>query len=397
MLTEHQKLQLRWETFNVTNSAIFSVSSLSLTDNSSSSFGKILEYADPAAADAVRDALYLVVGSPGPHRSADRKFDRQSATFIALALAVVVFAIYFQVRNFAFIGYDDPEFVVNNPHIRGGLTPASILWAFRTGYAANWFPLTWLSYMAGVDLYGLASGWHHLTNVFLHALNTILLFLLLRRMTGARWRERIRRAAVCRPSPACGTGRLGRRTQRGVVRPVLVSVDRRLSELRRAAAHCGVPAPGSGLCLRPDVEAHDRDAAVRAAAARFLAAAALANHPASPPDPRKSCRLWRSPRPLRQSLWWCSMAPEPSPRWRRCPFSFRLENALVSYLAYHLSVFLAGQVGRPLSLRDRSSRLAGDRSRSGSRGHYGAGDLRAQAAALPPRLDGSGSPARWSR
>ena len=107
--------------------------------------------------------------------------------FISLALAVVVFAIYIQVRNFAFIGYDDPEFVVNNPHIRGGLTAASILWALRTGYAANWFPLTWLSYMAGVDLYGLASGWHHLTNVFLHALNAILLFLLLRRMTGARW------------------------------------------------------------------------------------------------------------------------------------------------------------------------------------------------------------------
>jgi len=107
--------------------------------------------------------------------------------FISLALAVVVFGIYFQVRNFEFIGYDDPEFVVNNPHIRGGLTAASILWALRTGYAANWFPLTWLSYMAGVDLYGLASGWHHVTNVFLHALNAILLFLLLRRMTGAQW------------------------------------------------------------------------------------------------------------------------------------------------------------------------------------------------------------------
>jgi len=106
---------------------------------------------------------------------------------ISLALAVAVFAIYFQVRNFEFIGYDDPEFVVNNPYIRGGLTPASILWALRTGYAANWFPITWLSYMAGVDLYGLASGWHHLTNVFLHALNTVLLFLLLRRMTGAQW------------------------------------------------------------------------------------------------------------------------------------------------------------------------------------------------------------------
>ena len=96
-------------------------------------------------------------------------------------------AVYFQLRQFPFIGYDDPEFVLNNPHIRHGLTPSSIAWAFRTGYAANWFPLTWLSYMLGVDLYGLDPGWHHLTNVFLHALNSVLLFAVLRRMTRALW------------------------------------------------------------------------------------------------------------------------------------------------------------------------------------------------------------------
>src|SRR5579863_1579796 len=109
--------------------------------------------------------------------------------WISLALAIAVFAIYFQVRNFAFLTYDDGEFIVNNPHIRGGLTLSSIRWAFQTGYAANWFPLTWLSYMLGVNLYGLDPGWHHLTNVFLHACNSILLFVVVRRMTGARWRS----------------------------------------------------------------------------------------------------------------------------------------------------------------------------------------------------------------
>ncbi len=113
----------------------------------------------------------------------ERKFGRQGAIY-SLTLAAVVLAIYFQVWHFEFTGYDDPEFILNNPHIRNGLTPASIGWAFTTGYAANWFPLTWLSYMLGVDLYGLSPGWHHLTNVFLHALNSMLLFVVLRRLTG---------------------------------------------------------------------------------------------------------------------------------------------------------------------------------------------------------------------
>jgi protein O-mannosyl-transferase len=114
-----------------------------------------------------------------------RRFD----LWISLALALAVFVIYFQIRHFEFTGYDDPEIVINNLNLRDGLTPTSIAWAFRTGYAANWFPLTWISYLLGVSIYGLDSGWHHLTNVFLHAINSILLFFVLRRLTGARWRS----------------------------------------------------------------------------------------------------------------------------------------------------------------------------------------------------------------
>ena len=106
---------------------------------------------------------------------------------ISLALALAVFVIYLQTRTFDFLRYDDPEFVVNNLHIRSGLTPDSLRWAFETGYAANWVPLTWISFMLGIDLYGLASGWHHLTNVALHAANSVLLFLLLQRLTSVRW------------------------------------------------------------------------------------------------------------------------------------------------------------------------------------------------------------------
>ncbi len=119
-----------------------------------------------------------------PHGAA-RKLD----LWISLGLAITVFAVYIQVRGFEFIGYDDPEFVLHNLHLRGGLSPSSIAWAFRTTYAANWFPLTWLSYLLGVSLYGFDSGWHHFTNVILHALNSALLFGALKRMTGARWRS----------------------------------------------------------------------------------------------------------------------------------------------------------------------------------------------------------------
>jgi len=109
--------------------------------------------------------------------------------WIALGLAAAVFAVYAQTRGFPFIGFDDPEFVVNNLNIRSGLTLASLKWAFTTGYAANWFPLTWISYMLGIKLYGFESGWHHFTNVLLHAANAMLLFAVLRRATNARWRS----------------------------------------------------------------------------------------------------------------------------------------------------------------------------------------------------------------
>lgn len=128
---------------------------------------------------------------PLPHGRGSRSLpsrDRKGA-IIAFSLLIVVFLIYFQLRSSGFVNYDDPEFLVNNPHLRGGLTPASLAWAFQTGYAANWFPLTWLSYLLGVSLYGLDPGWHHLTNVFLHAIDAVLLFAVLRRMTGALWRS----------------------------------------------------------------------------------------------------------------------------------------------------------------------------------------------------------------
>lgn len=108
---------------------------------------------------------------------------------IYLLLLVSVFAVYVQVRSYSFVSFDDPVYVTENPQVRAGLTGDGLTWAFTTFRDSNWFPLTWLSHMLDYQLFGLDSGWHHLTNVCLHALSTMLLFSVLQRMTAARWRS----------------------------------------------------------------------------------------------------------------------------------------------------------------------------------------------------------------
>jgi tetratricopeptide (TPR) repeat protein len=112
---------------------------------------------------------------------------RRTDLLICLLLLCAIFAAYSQVRHFDFVNYDDPDFASQNPHVRAGLTVEGAIWAFTSSYVANWVPLTWLSHMADCSLFGQNAGAHHLTNVFLHALSTLLLFAGLRRMTGARW------------------------------------------------------------------------------------------------------------------------------------------------------------------------------------------------------------------
>jgi tetratricopeptide (TPR) repeat protein len=106
--------------------------------------------------------------------------------FICLALLLVTLGVYSQVAHFEFVNYDDPDYTTDNPHIRGGLTPANVGWAFASSYAANWFPLTWISHMLDRKFFGSDAGRQHLTNLALHLLSTLLLFALFKRMTG--WR-----------------------------------------------------------------------------------------------------------------------------------------------------------------------------------------------------------------
>jgi len=113
---------------------------------------------------------------------------RQSAG-ICLALVVLVFAVYLQVGNHAFLNYDDNLYVTDNPYVAGGITGKSIVWAFTSIEASNWHPLTWLSHMVDVELYDMNPRGHHLTSVAIHAFSSVLLFLLLLRITGTLWQS----------------------------------------------------------------------------------------------------------------------------------------------------------------------------------------------------------------
>ena len=108
---------------------------------------------------------------------------------ICLALALAVWIVFGQTRHFEFVNFDDNRYVYENPMVERGLTLAGIGWALTYGGIGHWHPLTWFSHMLDCQLYGLNAGCHHLTNVLLHAATAILLFLVLRNMTGALWRS----------------------------------------------------------------------------------------------------------------------------------------------------------------------------------------------------------------
>lgn len=110
-------------------------------------------------------------------------------TIICLFLAIAVLIPYWQAGEFDFVHMDDEDYVTQNPTIRAGVTLDGTIRVFTEFDSANWHPLTWLSHMLDVELYGLHPKGHHWTSVQLHILNTLLLFLLLQQMTGALWRS----------------------------------------------------------------------------------------------------------------------------------------------------------------------------------------------------------------
>jgi len=119
----------------------------------------------------------------------DRNNVLHRTMLICVLLSVLTVAAYWPVFHNGFIRYDDPDYVTENGPVLAGLTWDSAVWAFRASHSSNWHPLTWLSHMLDVQLFGLNATGHHLTSLLLHLANTSLLFVVLRRMTGALWRS----------------------------------------------------------------------------------------------------------------------------------------------------------------------------------------------------------------
>jgi hypothetical protein len=124
----------------------------------------------------------MMVSDPGARHA---KLDR----ILGFVLLFATIGVYWHIRNNGFIYFDDPAYIYENQHVRSGLTIDGLFWAFQSFHAANWHPLTWLSHMLDCQLYGLNPAGHHLTGVFFHATNALLLFLFLREATGKHWQS----------------------------------------------------------------------------------------------------------------------------------------------------------------------------------------------------------------
>ncbi len=113
--------------------------------------------------------------------------DKYRIWFVYLVLTVIILAVYWRVHKFGFVNYDDNQFVYQNERIVSGLTFDNVAYFFTHSHAGHWQPLTALTHMLDCELYGLNAGGHHVTNLIIHVVNTLLLLTLLRRQTGALW------------------------------------------------------------------------------------------------------------------------------------------------------------------------------------------------------------------
>jgi tetratricopeptide (TPR) repeat protein len=122
-------------------------------------------------------------------KAVKKKKPKWAVLAVCFFLALLVWGIFGQTLRYDFVNYDDPAYVYDNPHISSGITLEGLRWVLTHSHGSNWHPLTSLSHMLDCQLYGLNPAGHHLTNVLLHMITVMLLFLVLRQMTGSLWRS----------------------------------------------------------------------------------------------------------------------------------------------------------------------------------------------------------------
>jgi tetratricopeptide (TPR) repeat protein len=147
------------------------------------------DQAAPQASDqcAVTERRPLAVNRFASLASGARKHGQTLTVCGFLLLAVGL--VFGQAVHFEFVNFDDMDYVYENPRVSEGLSAEAVSWAFTHRHSGNWHPLTWLSLMLDCQVYGANAGGHHLTNVLLHAATAMLLFMALARMTGGFWRS----------------------------------------------------------------------------------------------------------------------------------------------------------------------------------------------------------------
>ena len=118
-------------------------------------------------------------------------FNFKSKYLVFGALAVLCLVIYGQVIGFEFINIDDDQYVYENPFVSSGLKAANMVWAFTAFHSSNWHPLTWISHQIDASFFGLNAGAHHFINVVFHIANSILLFVVVRKLTDSFWKSAI--------------------------------------------------------------------------------------------------------------------------------------------------------------------------------------------------------------
>ena len=129
--------------------------------------------------------------SPSPSKPTSPATHGFPSWLAALLIAIGAFALFAPAISHDFINYDDPDYVTQNLHVQSGITKESLRWAFGSvsGDSTYWHPLSWISHMIDCQMFGLKPAGHHAMNILFHSINAALLFLFLRRATGAFWKS----------------------------------------------------------------------------------------------------------------------------------------------------------------------------------------------------------------
>jgi len=134
---------------------------------------------------AIFNTVYLSMNRTTIHSK--EYFFKHRDLWLCLFLVAATLAVYWQVHRYDFVELDDTLYLTENRHVQAGFTTEGIIWSFTNTEAGQWIPLVWISYMAGCQVYGISPGWHHITNVCLHLVNILFLFILFKRLTGCFW------------------------------------------------------------------------------------------------------------------------------------------------------------------------------------------------------------------